>query len=161
MRIVDQYYMQRCLELAAQAEAREEVPVGALCVFEGRIVGVGSNTRERDQNPVGHAEIDALKMAAQTLGTWRLHGVTLYVTLEPCAMCAGALVLSRVDRVIYATDDPKAGAIESLYSIGRDPRLNHVFEVDRGVLQAQASSQLSGFFKARRQKKKKPRTQSP
>ena len=114
MRIVDQYYMQRCLELAAQAEAREEVPVGALCVFEGRIVGVGSNTRERDQNPVGHAEIDALKMAAQTLGTWRLHGVTLYVTLEPCAMCAGALVLSRVDRVIYATDDPKAGAVESL-----------------------------------------------
>ena len=84
------------MRLAAQAEAREEVPVGALCVFEGRVVGVGSNRREADQNPIGHAEIEAIEMAASTLGTWRLTGVTLYVTLEPCPMCAGALVLSRV-----------------------------------------------------------------
>ena len=151
--------MRRCLQLAAQAEAREEVPVGALCVFEGRIVGVGSNTREADQNPVGHAELDALRMAAHNLGTWRLTGVTLYVTLEPCPMCAGALVLSRVQRVVYATDDPKAGAVDSLFSIGQDDRLNHVFEVTAGVLRDEAASQLSGFFKARR-KKKKPRTRS-
>ena len=137
----------------------QEVPVGALCVFEGRVVGVGSNTREADQNPVGHAEIDALKMAAQHLGTWRLSGVTLYVTLEPCAMCAGAAVLSRVGRVVYATDDPKAGAVDTFFGIGRDQRLNHVFDVEGGVLQEQAAAQLSGFFRARR-KKKKPRTRS-
>jgi tRNA(adenine34) deaminase len=158
-RLADQFYMHQCLALAAQAEAREEVPVGALCVFEGRVVGVGSNTREADQNPVGHAELDALRMAAKTLGTWRLSGVTLYVTLEPCPMCAGALVLSRVERVVYATDDPKAGAVDSLYSIGQDQRLNHVFDVTAGVLKEDAAKQLSGFFKARR-KKKKPRTRS-
>jgi tRNA(adenine34) deaminase len=157
--LADHYYMHRCLQLAAEAEAREEVPVGALCVFEGRIVGIGSNTREADQNPVGHAELDALQMAALNLGTWRLHGVTLYVTLEPCPMCAGALVLSRVDRVVYATDDPKAGAVDSLFSIGQDDRLNHVFEVTSGVLKEAAAAQLSGFFKSRR-KKKKPRTRS-
>jgi len=151
--------MQRCLDLASQAEAREEVPVGALCVFEGRVVGVGSNRREADQNPIGHAEIEALEMAARTLGTWRLGGVTLYVTLEPCPMCAGALVLARIDRLVYATDDPKAGAVDTLFNIGKDDRLNHLFEVRSGVLRDQASAQLSGFFKQRR-KKKKPRTRS-
>jgi tRNA(adenine34) deaminase len=151
--------MQRCLDLAAQAEAREEVPVGALCVFEGRVVGVGSNRREADQNPVGHAEIEAIEMASRNLGTWRLCGVTLYVTLEPCPMCAGALVLARVDRLVYATDDPKAGAVDTLFNIGKDDRLNHLFEVRSGVLKDQAAAQLSGFFKQRR-KKKKPRTRS-
>ena len=151
--------MRQCLRLAAQAEAREEVPVGALCVFEGRVVGVGSNRREADQSPTGHAEIEAIEMAASALGTWRLTGVTLYVTLEPCPMCAGALVLSRVDRVVYATDDPKAGAVDTLYGIGKDHRLNHVFEVCSGVLKNEAAAQLSGFFKQRR-KKKKPRTRS-
>ena len=158
--LADHYYMQQCLELAAEAEAREEVPVAALCVFDGTIVGMGSNTREADQNPVGHAELDALQMAARNLGTWRLNGVTLYVTLEPCPMCAGALVLSRVDRVVYATDDPKAGAVDSLFSIGQDDRLNHVFDVTSGVLKEAAAAQLTGFFKSRRQKKKKPRTRS-
>lgn len=157
--LADHYYMRRCLELAAQAEAREEVPVGALCVFEGRVVGVGSNSREADQNPTGHAEIDALQMAARALGSWRLSGVTLYVTLEPCPMCAGALVLGRVERVVYATKDPKAGAVDSMFGIGTDGRLNHIFEVSSGVLQAEAAQQLSGFFRARR-KKKKPRTRS-
>ena len=123
------------------------------------LIGIGSNTREADQNPVGHAELDALQMAALNLGTWRLHGVTLYVTLEPCPMCAGALVLSRVDRVVYATDDPKAGAVDSLFSIGQDDRLNHVFKVTSGVLKEAAADQLSGFFRSRR-KKKKPRTRS-
>ena len=157
--LADHYYMRQCLRLADAAAAREEVPVGALCVFEGRVIGVGSNRREADQNPIGHAEIDALQMAARHLGTWRLTGVTLYVTLEPCPMCAGALVLSRVDRVVYATDDPKAGAVDTLYGIGKDQRLNHVFEVCSGVLKDEAATQLSGFFKARR-KKKKPRTRS-
>lgn len=150
MNEVDERFMDRCLELARQAAARGEVPVGALCVFDGEIVGEGANTRERNHNPMGHAEVDALRQASETLGRWRLNGVTLYVTLEPCAMCAGAAVLSRVDRVVYATRDPKAGAIDTLYGIGRDPRLNHRFEVKEGPRQEAAAHMLSQFFRARR-----------
>ena len=150
----DQYYMRRCMDLAADAARREEVPVGALCVFEGRVIGVGSNSREADQNPVGHAEMDALRMASEALGSWRLTGVTLYVTLEPCPMCAGASVLARVDRVVYGTDDPKAGAVDTMFGIGRDARLNHRFAVEAGVLQAETSEQLSGFFRERRARAK-------
>ena len=146
----DLYYIDRCLALAAAAAARGEVPVGALCVHEGEVVGVGSNRREADHDPVAHAEVDALRMAAARLGRWRLSGVTLYVTLEPCTMCAGALVLSRVDRVVYATDDPKAGAMVSLYQIGEDERLNHLLPLTRGPRAAEASDQLSDFFRARR-----------
>ena len=147
--------MDQCLDLARDAEGRGEVPIGALCVFEGRVVGEGTNTREAQNNPLGHAEVDALRQASQTLGRWRLNGVTLYVTLEPCAMCAGAAVLSRVDRVVYATRDPKAGAVDTLYGIGKDPRLNHCFEVTEGIRQSEAAALLSGFFRRRRQKAKK------
>ena len=115
-----------------EAEAEGEVPIAAICVHEGVIVGEGRNSREGAKNPMGHAEIDA-RQASERLGRWRLNGVTLYVTLEPCAMCAGAAVLSRVDRVVYATRDPKAGAIDTLYGIGRDARLNHRFEVTEGL----------------------------
>ena len=101
---------------------------------------------------MGHAEIDALRQASERLGRWRLNGVTLYVTLEPCAMCAGAAVLSRVDRVVYATRDPKAGAIDTLYGIGRDARLNHRFEVTEGPRRDAAAQMLRDFFKARRKK---------
>lgn len=149
----DERFMDRCLDLARAAEARGEVPIGALCVYGGEIVGEGANTREAARNPLGHAEMDALRQASEKLGRWRLTGVTLYVTLEPCAMCAGAAVLSRVDRVVYATRDPKAGAIDSLYGIGRDPRLNHCFEVAEGPRQKAAAQLLSQFFKTRRKKR--------
>jgi len=151
---LDDQFMDRCLELAREAAAKGEVPVGALCVFEGEIVGEGANTRELDHNPMGHAEIDALRQASERLGRWRLNGVTLYVTLEPCAMCAGAAVLSRVDRVVYATRDPKAGAVDTLYGIGRDLRLNHCFEVTEGPRRDEAAQLLTEFFRARRQRER-------
>ena len=149
---LDEQFMDRCLELARQAEAEGEVPIAAICVHEGVIVGEGRNSRERANNPMGHAEMDALRQASERLGRWRLNGVTLYVTLEPCAMCAGAAVLSRVDRVVYATRDPKAGAIDTLYGIGRDHRLNHRFEVREGPRQEAAAQLLKAFFRARRQR---------
>jgi len=149
---LDEQFMDRCLELARQAEAEGEVPIAAICVHEGVIVGEGRNSREGAKNPMGHAEMDALRQASERLGRWRLNGVTLYVTLEPCAMCAGAAVLSRVDRVVYATRDPKAGAIDTLYGIGRDSRLNHRFEVKEGTRREIAAQMLREFFRARRKK---------
>jgi tRNA(adenine34) deaminase len=153
MHQVDLYYMDRCLALAERAAASGEVPVAAIAVSEGRVVGVGINSREAAKDPTGHAEMDALRQAAHNLDRWRLTGVTLYVTLEPCPMCAGALVLGRVDRVVYATRDPKAGAIDSMYGIGRDAALNHQFEVAEGPRQRRAAEQLSRFFRSRRRRK--------
>jgi tRNA(adenine34) deaminase len=150
MRQADLYYMDRCLASAAGAATAGEVPVAALAVHAGRVVGAGVNSREAAKDPTGHAEMDALRQAAANLGRWRLTGVTLYVTLEPCPMCAGALVLGRVDRVVYATRDPKAGALDSMYGIGRDNALNHCFEVCEGPRQARAATQLTEFFRARR-----------
>jgi tRNA(adenine34) deaminase len=121
--------------------------VGAIVVdVTGIVIGTGRNRREVDRDPTGHAEIVAMRAAAAHLGTWRLHGATLVVTLEPCVMCAGALVNARIERVVYGCDDPKAGALRSLYLLGEDPRLNHRFAVTRGVLAAECSQILSGFF---------------
>lgn len=144
--------MQEALQLAAAAAEVGEVPVGALVVFEGEVVGRGANRREADRDPVGHAEVLAIREASATLDRWRLWGCTLYVTLEPCTMCAGALVNARVDRLVYGATDPKAGAVESLYEICTDPRLNHRLEVAAGVCGEEASALLKGFFKARRKK---------
>jgi tRNA(adenine34) deaminase len=143
-------WMKEALALAREAEARGEVPVGAVALFEGRIVGRGSNRRESAQDPTGHAELLAIQEAARTLGRWRLTGVTVVVTLEPCAMCAGAMVLARIDRLVYAASDPKAGAAGSLMDLSQDPRLNHRFPVERGVLAAEAGELLTSFFRARR-----------
>lgn len=142
--------MREALSLAREAGARGEVPVGAVAVFEGRVVGHGSNARERATDPTAHAELLAIQEAARTLGRWRLTGVTLVVTLEPCAMCAGAMVLARIDRLVYGASDPKAGAVGSLMDLSADPRLNHRFEVERGMLADEAGELLRAFFRARR-----------
>jgi tRNA(adenine34) deaminase len=137
-------------EADAAAEARE-VPVGCVIVdAEGNELGRGRNARESLADPTAHAETIAIRAAAAAMGGWRLEGATAYVTLEPCAMCAGALVLARVARVVYGCSDPKAGAVTTLYTIGRDARLNHRFDVVAGVLQDECSERLRRFFAALR-----------
>jgi tRNA(adenine34) deaminase len=135
---------------AEAAAAHDDVPIGAVVVVDGEVVATGHNRREVDADPTAHAEILALREAARARGSWRLDGATLYVTLEPCAMCAGALVLARVDRVVFGADDPKAGAVGALWDIPRDPRLNHNVEVVRGVRREECSTLLRSFFAARR-----------
>lgn len=147
---LDERFMALALEEARLAEQRGDVPVGAVAVVEGKVVAVGHNRREQDADPTAHAEIVCLREAAWRRRHWRLGGLTLYVTLEPCPMCAGALVLARVDRVVFGCRDPKGGACETLFRIGRDERLNHRFEVVGGVLEAECASQLKAFFVARR-----------
>jgi tRNA(adenine34) deaminase len=142
--------MQEALRLAAEAAAAGEVPVGAVALFEGRVVGRGRNRREEDRDPCAHAELLALQEASRTLGRWRLTGVTLVVTLEPCAMCAGALVLARVDRLVFGASDPKAGAVGSLMDLSSDSRLNHRFPVERGLRGDECGEQLRAFFRSRR-----------
>ena len=142
--------MEEAIRLAREAGAAGEVPVGAVAVFEGRFVGRGRNRREEDRDPTAHAELLALQEAARTLGRWRLTGVTLVATLEPCAMCAGAMVLARIDRLVYGADDPKAGAAGSLQDLSADPRLNHRFPVERGVRAEDCGALLREFFRARR-----------
>ncbi len=130
----------------------DDVPVGAICVLDGAIVGRGHNQRELLNDPTAHAETLALRQAAQFLGTSHLTDVTLYVTLEPCAMCAGALWLARARRVVFGAWDDKAGACGSVFDVARDPRLNHVLEVKGGVLQGECAALLRDFFGGRRQK---------
>ena len=146
----DLRYMREALRLAAAAAARGDVPVGALVVQDGRITGVGFNTREAHADPTGHAEIVALREACRRAGRWRVDGATLYVTLEPCPMCAGALVNARVARLVYGAADPKAGAARSLFSLCDDPRLNHRMAVCPGVLAEPCGAVLSEFFRAAR-----------
>jgi tRNA(adenine34) deaminase len=148
----DEHYMRRALELAREAAARGEVPVGALIVRNGEIIAEGSNCREEDKDPTAHAELLAIRAAARALGGWRLTGATLYVTLEPCAMCAGALVLARVERLVYGADDPKAGAVRSLYRLVEDERLNHRVQVTPGVLAEECGEVLREFFRKRRER---------
>jgi tRNA(adenine34) deaminase len=142
--------MREAMRLAGEAAAAGEVPVGAVAVLEGRVVGRGRNRREEDRDPCAHAELLALRDAARALSRWRLTGVTLVVTLEPCAMCAGALVLARVDRLVFGADDPKAGAVGSLMDLSSDPRLNHRFPVERGLRADECAEQLRTFFRLRR-----------
>jgi tRNA(adenine34) deaminase len=143
-------WMELAFAEAAAAAAHDDVPIGAVVVHDAEVIGRGHNRRELDQDPTAHAELLALRGAASRLGSWRLTGCTLYVTLEPCTMCAGALVLARLDRVVFAADDPKAGAVGALYDIPRDPRLNHTVEVVRGVGADRARDELRAFFGARR-----------
>lgn len=142
--------MEVALRAAEQAAARGEVPVGAAAVHGGRLVAVCHNEREMRPDPTAHAELLALRAAARALKAWRLSGTTLYVTLEPCVMCAGALVHARVDRLVYGASDPKSGGVQSLFAVGRDPRLNHRFEVRGGVLAGPCGELLRQFFRARR-----------
>jgi tRNA(adenine34) deaminase len=142
--------MREALALARGAGERGEVPVGAVAVLDGRIVGRGANARESARDPTAHAELLAIQDAARTLGRWRLAGTTLVVTLEPCAMCAGAMVLARIDRLVFGASDPKAGAAGSLLDLPADERLNHRFPVERGVLAEESAELLRAFFRARR-----------
>jgi tRNA(adenine34) deaminase len=143
--------MQDALEQARAALTTDDVPVGALVVAtDGSVVATGRNRREADGDPTAHAEVMALREAARVRGSWRLDGCTLVVTLEPCTMCAGAAVLGRLDRLVYGATDPKAGAVDSLYDVVRDPRLNHRPEVVGGVLAEECGDLLRDFFRARR-----------
>jgi len=142
--------MEEALALARAAAAAGEVPVGAVALHDGAIVGRGANRREVDRDPTAHAELLAIQEAARTLGRWRLSGLTLVVTLEPCAMCAGAMVLARIDKLVYGAADPKAGAAGSLLDVTNDPRLNHRFSVERGVRAEECGALLREFFRARR-----------
>ena len=143
--------MRSALDLAAEAARRGDVPVGAVVVgSDGDVLGRGHNVRERDADPTGHAEVVALRDAAAARGEWRLTGCTLVVTLEPCTMCAGAAVLARVERVVFAAYDEKAGAVGSLWDVVRDRRLNHRPEVVAGVLAADSAALLDRFFEDHR-----------
>ena len=147
---IDRRYMQDAVELARQALEAEDVPVGALVVYRGRVIGRGFNQREKLQDPTAHAEMLALTAAAEYIGHWRLEDCTLYVTLEPCPMCAGALVQARVSRLVYGASDAKAGACGSLYDIPRDGRLNHRMDVVTGVMAEECAALLRAFFAAKR-----------
>jgi tRNA(adenine34) deaminase len=147
---VDKQYMQMAIDQAYIAEENGDVPIGCVIVYENRVIAKAYNQREQLHDPTAHAEIIALTQAAEYIGNWRLHGCTIYVTLEPCPMCAGALVLGRLDRLVYGTDDPKTGAVKSLYNIVQDDRLNHRLDVTCGVLEDECRKQLQDFFRRRR-----------
>lgn len=149
-RQIDERYMRMAVDAAGVAEENGDVPIGAVIVYEGRVIAKAYNQREQLKDPTAHAEIIALTQAAAALGMWRLHGCTIYVTLEPCPMCAGALVQARVDRLVYGCTDPKAGACGSLYDICRDDRLNHRLAVTAGVLAEDCAALLQDFFRQRR-----------
>ena len=142
------------LALAEAGKAADcgETPVGAVLVIAGEVIAAAHNKRETWQDPTAHAEVMVLREAAAKLGKWRLNDATLYVTLEPCLMCAGAMVLARVGRLVYGCRDPKAGALGSVYDVVRDGRLNHAYRITPGVLEAECSSMLSGFFEKLRRK---------
>ena len=146
----DKRYMRIAISAAQIAAENGDVPIGAVIVYKNQIIGKAYNQREQLKDPTAHAEIIALTQAASFMESWRLHDCTIYVTLEPCPMCAGALVLARIDRLVYGCDDPKTGACKSLYNIVQDERLNHRIEVTGGVLTEQCSKLLQEFFQHRR-----------
>ncbi len=145
-RMTDEDYMRLALAEAEKATACGETPIGAVLVIAGEVIAMAHNMRETWQDPTAHAESIVLREASTRLGRWRLQDATLYVTLEPCLMCAGALVLARIDRLVYGCRDPKAGALGSVYDVVRDGRLNHVFRITPGVLEAECRHVLSWFF---------------
>jgi len=143
-------YMRIAIDQAKIAEENGDVPIGAVIVYKDQIIGKAYNQREQLQDPTAHAEIIALTQAAAALENWHLNGCTMYVTLEPCPMCAGALVLARIDRLVYGCDDPKTGACGTLYNIVEDERLNHRLKVTAGILKNECRAQLQSFFEQRR-----------
>jgi tRNA(adenine34) deaminase len=151
----DLKYMELALSLAREAAQVREVPVGAVVVQDGVVIATAHNRRELDQDPTAHAELIAMRKAAQVLGSWRLEGCTVYVTLEPCPMCAGAMVLSRIDRCVYGCTDPKGGFLGTLGDLSSDPRLNHRFDVTSGVLEEECAENLRAFFRKLREDKKR------
>ena len=148
-------FMREALELARKAAAAGEVPVGAVVVNAGQVIGRGFNQRESRNDPSAHAELLAIRQASRKLNAWRLTGTTLYVTLEPCPMCMGAILLARLERVVFGCHDPKGGAAGSLYNLAADPRFNHQVELTSGIMQQECSEMLSAFFRNLRQEKKR------
>jgi tRNA(adenine34) deaminase len=146
----DEYFMRLALREAERALEHDDVPIGAVIVHDGEVIAAARNERELRGDPTAHAEVLAVREASARLGTWRLIDTALYVTLEPCAMCAGAIVLGRVPRVVYAADDPKAGAAGSVLDVLAEPRLNHRPVVARGLLAGEAADLLRAFFASRR-----------
>jgi tRNA(adenine34) deaminase len=146
--------MGRALRQARRADARGEVPIGAVVVRDGIVIGSGFNLREGAHDPTAHAELVAIRKASRKSGSWRLTGATVYVTLEPCLMCMGAMILARIDRLVYGCRDPKGGAAGTLYDVSSDVRLNHRFPVAAGVREEECSRMLSNFFAALRSSKK-------
>lgn len=146
----DEYYMRLALREAQRATAHGDVPIGAVIVLEGEVVGAAGNERELRRSPIAHAEMLAIEQAAERMGGWRLLNTVLYVTLEPCPMCAGAIVQARIPRLVYGAGDDKAGAAGTLYDICRDERLNHCLAVTPGVLADESADLLRQFFRARR-----------
>jgi len=146
LKVEDETYMREALAEAERAYRKGEIPVGAVAVKEGVIIGRGHNQKEELKDPTAHAEMTALRQAGQALGGWRLTGVTLYTTLEPCPMCAGALVMARAERLVYAVKDPKSGACGSVLDLVRSPHLNHQLKVSKGVLAEETQELLDRFF---------------
>ena len=150
----DERFMKEALRQAMKARALEEVPIGCVIVHDGNIIARGYNRRNTDKNTTSHAVINAIRKASKKLGDWRLEGCTIYITLEPCQMCAGAIVQARIDRAVIGSMNPKAGCAGSVLNILEMPQFNHQVEVTRGVLQDECSQMLSGFFRQLREKKR-------
>ncbi len=154
--MTDEDYMRMALDEARLAAEEGEVPIGAVVVHEDKVIARAHNRRETDRDPSAHAEFSAMCAAARVLDRWRLTGCTVYVTLEPCLMCAGLMVNARIDRCVYGAPAPKGGALGTLFDVSHDERLNHEFEVTSGVLADECAAELRSFFRARRAKKKGP-----
>ena len=150
----DSAFMRLAIAEARKAELLDEVPIGAVVVRNGEVIAAAYNRRETDADPAGHAEFLAMKQASSKLGVWRLSGCTVYVTLEPCIMCAGLMHQARIDRCVFGAFDPKAGALGSLYQVNADERLNHVFEVSSGVCEEECALLLKTFFREKRKRNK-------
>lgn len=150
----DRYYMEQAIKEAEKAAEQGEVPIGAVIVFQHEIIAAGRNQREADHSATGHAELLAIEQANEVLNSWRLENCTLYVTLEPCPMCAGAIIQSRIPRVVFGAKDPKAGCAGTLMNLLQDSRFNHQAEVVSGILEKECGTMLTRFFKALREKKK-------
>ena len=150
MPLMDDHFMRLALQQAQQAQAEDEVPVGAIILHQDRIIAAAYNQREQLHDPTAHAEMIAITQAAEAIGDWRLEHCTMYVTLEPCPMCAGAILQSRIPRLIYGATDPKGGAVNSLYSLLTDSRLNHTVQVTGGILAEECGSILTHFFRNKR-----------
>ena len=150
----DEKYMKQAIRLAKKAAALDEVPIGCIITYQDQVIARGYNRRNTDKNTLAHAEIAAIRKASKKMGDWRLEGCTMYVTLEPCQMCAGALVQSRISRVVIGSMNPKAGCGGSVLNLLQMPQFNHQVEVERGVLEEECSVMLSSFFKGLRERKK-------
>jgi tRNA(adenine34) deaminase len=148
----DEKWMKVALQQAKKAGRIREVPVGAVLVYENKIIARGHNLREKKQHPLSHAECIVIEKASKKLSSWRLENTTLYVTLEPCPMCAGAILQSRIPRIVYGAKDPKAGAVDSIYQLLRDPRLNHQAQVTSGIYEKECAELLKEFFQFLRTK---------